>query len=84
MRNDIKVDVTVGTLASMSVEQFTALRDNILREGNWETADGIRVSGGGDYIGVVPLRAKRASADFTGAMEQMMFIGIERDGYTHS
>lgn len=79
MKPDIKIDITIGTLRSMTDEQFNALR-NICEEGSWETADGLRVSGGGDYIGVEPLEFK-PNPD---RLERIMFLGIEQDGYTHS
>jgi hypothetical protein len=69
MRYEVPVDINVGTLATMTAEQFVALRDNILAEGHWENQIDIRVRGAGDYVGV-----------YVGGM----FIGIEKDGYTHS
>lgn len=75
MKPSIRVEVTVGTLAQMTDEQFKALRDDVLAEGLWETAAGLYISGGGDYIGVEPLDDVHS---------RIMFIGIERDGYTHS
>ncbi len=76
MQPHVKVDITAGTLAAMTVEQFTALRDNIVAEGKWESVDGVQVSSGGfgDYIGVMPFSDG----------ESLIFIGIEKDGYTHS
>jgi hypothetical protein len=65
----VKVDVTAGTLAAMTDEQFRSLRDHILAEGRWDTVETVRVDGAGDYVGVyLPT----------------IFIGIEKDGYTHS
>lgn len=70
MKNDLAVDINAGTIATMSVEQFISLRDNFCKEGNWDhVKETVRVRGAGDYIGVE-----------VGSM----FIGIERDGYTHS
>lgn len=71
MKPHIKIDITAGTLRSMSIPQFEALRAHILNDGVWDTVDEeIRISGGGEsYLGVeLP----------------NMFIGIEPDGYTHS
>lgn len=75
MKPHIKIDITAGTIASMTIPQFEALRDNICREGRWDSIGEetppvrmINVSGG-SYLGVhLP----------------DMFIGIEKDGYTHS
>jgi hypothetical protein len=66
----IKVDVTAGVLASLTTEQFAALQDNVLADGRWEHFEGpLRLSGHGEYVGVhLP----------------NLFIGIEKDGYTHS
>lgn len=83
MRPDIKIDITVGTLRAMSKEQFEALKSNVLADGLWETADGLRLSGN-DPLGVVPTKYKRASAHLTSANEPLIYIGIEPDGYTHS
>ena len=69
MRLDAKVEVTAGVLAAMNTTQFEALQQNILQEGQWETVDDCRLSGYGEYVGV----------NIGG-----MFIGIEKDGYTHS
>lgn len=74
MKPDIKMNITVGTFRSLTTAQFEALKNNVLADGCWETSDSVRVSGGGDYIGVEPMRQ--------GARD--IFIGIERDGYTHS
>lgn len=70
MKSHVKFEVTAGTLVSMTTDQFEALQ-RLAQEGNWETIDPdypIHVSGG-DYIGVT-----------LGGM----FLGIEKDGYTHS
>lgn len=70
MKPHIKIDITAGTLANMTIPQFEALRDNVLAEGRWDTIDEeIRVMGGGDHLGV----------ELPG-----LYIGIEKDGYTHS
>jgi hypothetical protein len=70
MRPGLNVNISAGTIASMTDEQFRALRDNICAEGRWESInEPIHVSETGDYIGVnLP----------------NIFIGIEKDGYTHS
>jgi hypothetical protein len=75
MKPHIKVEVTVGTLRSLTAEQFAALQERVLAEGQWETASGLYVSCGGDYAGVEPLDEVHA---------RMIFLGIERDGYVHS
>lgn len=69
MKPNVRVDINVGTLRVMTDEQFHALRDNILNDGQWETVEEIRVDGAGSYIGVYLPN---------------IFIGIEKDGYTHS
>lgn len=70
MKPGLNVNISAGTIASMTTEQFESLRDNICAEGRWDqVSDPIHVSGTGEYIGV----------HVAG-----MFIGVERDGYTHS
>lgn len=73
MKSHLKVEMTVETMRSMSPEQFKALQENILAQGRWEAFDPatevLHVSGHGDYIGV-----------YLGEL----FIGIEKDGHTHS
>ena len=69
MKPHIKIDMTVGTFRSLSDEQFHALQ-KVTADGNWETVeDSFRVDGAGDYAGVY----------LPG-----IFLGIEKDGYTHS
>jgi hypothetical protein len=75
MRTHLKVETTVGTLRAMTPEQLKALQENVLGDGRWEhvTAEllenGVLRVDGFDYLGVhLP----------------SMFVGIERDGYTHS
>ena len=66
----IKIEMTAGTLRSLSDEQFHALRDKVLADGLWETiSEPVRVDGMGEYVGVYLPN---------------LFIGIEKDGYTHS
>jgi len=71
MRPGVKLEMTVGTLLALSDEQFKALRALIGR-GQWEQVGEeftLRVDGAGDYVGVhLP----------------NLFVGIEKDGYTHS
>lgn len=62
------VEITAGTLRDMTMEQLVALRQNVLADGNWETVNSCRISG----------------IDPVGVNIGRMFIGIERDGYTHS
>lgn len=73
MKPHIKVDITVGTLLNMNAEQLEALQKNIIGDGRWETADELTIHGG-DYLGVVPKSQGR----------ELLFIGVEKDGYTHS
>jgi hypothetical protein len=68
MKGDLKIDVNVATLRSMNAEQFEALKANVLADGKWETEQSLRLHGG-EYLGVYL---------------DSIFIGIERDGYTHS
>jgi len=57
------------TLAALTDAQLAALGDNVFAEGRWDHVDEtIRLSGG-DYFGV----------HLPGT-----FVGIEKDGYTHS
>lgn len=74
MKSHIKVEMSVEVMRNMSVKQFQALQDNIIGEGRWETFDPatevLHVSGHGDYIGVT--------------LDHGFFVGIEKDGYTHS
>ena len=79
MQPGTKVQVTAGTLASLTNEQFDALRTFILRPDAWEGAVRLRISGGGDFIGVEPMYN-----DDQGGEKPAIFIGIEKDGYTHS
>lgn len=70
MMPHVKIDVNAGVLSNMSVEQFQALQNNILAPGKWESqVEPVHISGHGEYIGLT-----------VGGM----FIGIEKDGYTHS
>ena len=75
MKPHIKIEVTAGTLAAMTPEQFTALQDHVLAEGQWDTASGLYLAGGGDHLGVQPLDDVHSA---------MIYLGIEKDGYTHS
>jgi hypothetical protein len=84
MKPGTPVEINAGVLANMSIEQFLSLQRHVLSEGQWETADKLHISGHGEYIGVEPMKYKRATAHTTSAYEPMMFIGIEKDGYTHS
>lgn len=70
MNPGLNVNISAGTIASMTEAQFTALRDHVCATGRWDSlTDPIHVSGTGDYIGV---------------WLAGMFLGIEKDGYTHS
>jgi hypothetical protein len=62
--------IPAGCLREMTVEQFKALQVLTLKN-NWENCDDDLFVSGTDYIGVV--------MDNTG-----FFLGIEKDGYTHS
>lgn len=74
MKPHIKLDMTVGTFLNMTVEQVRALQNNVLAEGCWENTPedflSLRVDGTGEYVGVW--------------LPNDFFIGIEKDGYTHS
>lgn len=84
MKPHLKVEVTVGLLCTMSAEQFEALKENVLGEGRWETADGLRIvsGGGGDDIGVIPQMFRAEDPEHK--LHEIIYIGIEKDGYTHS
>jgi hypothetical protein len=69
MKPYVDLTINAGTLRSMTDEQFHALRDNVLADGKWETVDGPLRIDGGEYLGVYLPN---------------IFIGIEKDGYTHS
>ncbi len=69
MRPYVQIQLTAGTICAMSDEQFHALRDNVLAEGLWENVEGPLRIDGGDYLGVYLPN---------------IFVGIEKDGYTHS
>lgn len=69
MSPGLNVNISAGTIASMTPEQFAALQ-SICAEGSWDhLTEPIHVNGAGDYIGV-----------WVGGL----FLGIEKDGYTHS
>ena len=78
MKPGVKVEVTAGTLAGMTIEQFQALQKNVLAEGSWETTDVLRLSGG-EYLTVRPFHR-----DNNGFERMSIYLGIEKDGYTHS
>jgi hypothetical protein len=69
MRPHVQIQLTAGTICAMTDEQFHALRDNVLAGGLWENVDGPLRIDGGDYLGV---------------FLPGIFVGIEKDGYTHS
>ena len=76
MKNATSVTISAGALKKMTPQQFTALQENILADGMWETAYGCRITiGMSQEICVEPI---------DGHGKAMIFIGIERDGYTHS
>lgn len=69
MRPGLNINISAGTIATMTDEQFHSLQ-RLTAEGSWDTlTEPIHVNGRGDYLGV----------ELPG-----FFIGIERDGYTHS
>lgn len=74
MRPHIQAEISAGTLAAMTAKQFKSLQDNVLNEGSWETADGLKVVGSDDHVGVLPMKDGGS----------LIYIGIEKDGYTHS
>ena len=69
MKPYVTVHIPVGTLMNMTDEQLFALRQNVLAEGLWENVEGVLRIDGLDYLGV----------HLPG-----IFVGIEKDGYTHS
>ena len=69
MKPHVEVHISAGAICAMTDEQFHALRENILREGIWDQVEGPLRIDGGDYLGVY----------LPG-----LFVGIEKDGYTHS
>lgn len=76
MNSAVTVEMRVGTLAKLkeNPEQLNALVENVLREGQWETADHVVVWYDFDSLMVIP----KANG------ERLLVIGIEKDGYTHS
>jgi hypothetical protein len=71
MQPHIKLDMTIGVLRAMTPEQLKSLQDNVLADGRWETyKDPTLHISGGDYLGVF--------------LDHGFFLGIEKDGYTHS
>lgn len=84
MKPHIKVEITAGTIANMTTEQFEALKNNVCAEGRWETAVSLKTYGGGDYLGVEPMSGHITDTGTLVVESPMMYIGIERDGYTHS
>lgn len=69
MRPGLNINISAGTFASMTDEQFHSLQ-NLTAEGSWDTlTEPIHVNGAGDYIGI---------------WLAGLFVGIEKDGYTHS
>jgi hypothetical protein len=75
MRNDIEVTVRVGVLKAMNVEQFMALQEDVLADGKWENAKALSLGLGDGALMVAP-------RDENG--NNMIVMGIEKDGYTHS
>lgn len=75
MDNNVQLTIYAATLKHMNVDQFKALQENVLADGRWETAKGCVISGTTDYISVEPL---------DGEAKSMIYLGIEKDGYTHS
>lgn len=75
MNNNIQVTIYVATLKNMTDEQFAALRDQVLADGLWENARGLNFSASSDLVTVCPLTADG---------DPMIYLGIEKDGYTHS
>lgn len=74
MRNEVEIRVKAGTLKGMNLEQFKALQENVLNDGLWDNADELRLVSGFDDLGVMPQKNG----------ETLIYIGIEKDGYTHS
>jgi hypothetical protein len=76
MRTHLKVEMTVGTLRAMTHEQLDALQANIVGDGQWEHVDESLLAGGRLLIS--------GDGAYLGIHLPSMFVGIEKDGYTHS
>ena len=62
------IEIPAGALMAMTVEQLHSLQ-NIVAPGSWDTVkEPVRVSG----------------VDYLGVYLPGFFIGIEKDGYSHS
>lgn len=70
MHANRKFVIPAGCLREMTTEQFESLK-KLTQEGNWENSDKDLFVSGTDYIGLV-------------MDESGFFLGIEKDGYTHS
>lgn len=71
-----KIDITVEAITRMNHRQFEALQNNVLGLGLWENARECVIRT--DLSGAMGVQIK------DGEGKQMIFIGIESDGYTHS
>ena len=68
MNDAAQITIPAGALRDMTVEQLKALQEHIVGEKCWQHVESLHISGG-DYLGV----------HLPG-----FFVGIEKDGYTHS
>ena len=76
MSPDIVIHICAGALATMTVEQLQALQVNVVRPDVWQHITRqdppVFISGGG------------ADGMYLGVTFPDIFLGFERDGYTHS
>lgn len=70
MHDNRRFIIPAGCLREMTVNQFLALQA-LTGKGRWENSDDQLFVSGTDYIGIV-------------MDESGFFLGIEKDGYTHS
>lgn len=75
MQDQTPVRLTAKAVKSMTEPQWESLRDNICRDGMWENARGVVCWMDLDALMVAPMDSED---------HQIMMIGIEADGYTHS
>jgi hypothetical protein len=69
MQDHVNISIRAGALRSMTVEQFHALQEHVVAEGLWENVlEDVHVNG----------------VDYLGVHLPGIFLGIEKDGYTHS
>lgn len=72
-----KVFANVEVLRDLTVEQERALKNNVLADGLWESAQSVKLWMDMGTLMLMPC------SDLDGN-DSMILIGIEKDGYTHS